>query len=144
MSKAQSLCYIIMTPLTTFHGRPDARSNFTAFVILWANIIYHPQHDFVEHDRRLIRDAISLTDKQLNYDGLEKYKQLQCVLAGLERLADVTTNYAKENEGYRLASDINLQIDGSHPALQFEGSAAENIDPIFVSSQRPNTKGSVD
>lgn len=125
-----------------YNYRPDARFNFTSFVVLLANIVYWPQHDLVEQDRRLIRDAINLTDKQLDYDGLAKYKQLQCIIVSLERLADMTVVHSRENEGYQLATDINANALADkphpHPTIQFGNAGMEDLDALFVGESSPS------
>lgn len=136
-------------------NRPDARFNFTSFVVLLANIVYWPQHDLVEQDRRLIREAINLTEKHLdNYEGLAKFKQLQCVIDNLERLADLTVIHSRQHDGYQLATDVEaLASDKSlhlpnNPTVQFGNSnsssgagggivSSGDLDDIFVSEKQP-------
>ncbi|RYO97970.1 hypothetical protein DL764_007231 [Monosporascus ibericus] len=110
---------------------PDACSNFTAFVILLANIVYHPLHEVVEHDRRLVRDAIKLREKQLDFDGLEWFRKLQVILASLDRLVEVTVNFARTNGRSDLPPEVASTLDKPYPAIQLEGFGADDIEHAF-------------
>lgn len=89
----------------------------------------------MEHDRRLIRDTIRETDKKLNRDGLGEYKNLECVLFGLERLADLAIRHSSMNGGYQLASETSLAIDKPYSIFSSEGSTVENINHTLVSHE---------
>ncbi|RYO89316.1 hypothetical protein DL766_005156 [Monosporascus sp. MC13-8B] len=110
---------------------PDACSNFTAFVVLLANIVYHPLHELVEHDRRLVRDAIKRREKQLDFDGLEWFRKLKVILASLERLVEVTVNFARTNGVYDLPPGVAPAPDKPYPAIQLEGFVADDIEHAF-------------
>ncbi|RYP77888.1 hypothetical protein DL770_007010 [Monosporascus sp. CRB-9-2] len=110
---------------------PDACSNFTAFVILLANIVYYPLHELVEHDRRLVRDAIKLREKQLDFDRLEWFRKLQVILASLERLVEVTVNFARTNGRFDPPPDAAPALDKPYPAIQLEGFGADDIEHAF-------------
>ncbi|RYP11845.1 hypothetical protein DL765_007562 [Monosporascus sp. GIB2] len=119
---------------------PDACSNFTAFVMLLANIVYYPLHELVEHDRRLVRDAIKLREKELDFDGLEWFRKLQVILASLERLVEVTVNFARTNGRYDLPPGVAPAPDKSYPAIQLEGFAADDIEHAFL-TDKPQPQG---
>ncbi|RYP33593.1 hypothetical protein DL767_004708 [Monosporascus sp. MG133] len=110
---------------------PDACSNFTAFVILLASIAYYPLHELVEHDRRLVRDAIKLREKQLDFDGLEWFRKLQVILASLERLVEVAVNFARTNGRLDLPPEVAPALNKPYPAIQLEGFGADDIEHAF-------------
>ncbi|RYP73036.1 hypothetical protein DL769_004311 [Monosporascus sp. CRB-8-3] len=107
---------------------PDACSNFTAFVILLANITYYPLHELVEHDRKLVRDAIKLREKQLDFEGLEWFRKLQIILANLERLVEATVNFARTNGRFDLPPEVTPAPDKPYPAIQLQGFGADDIE----------------
>ncbi|RYP48610.1 hypothetical protein DL768_005530 [Monosporascus sp. mg162] len=118
---------------------PDSCSNFTAFVILLANIAYYPLHELVEHDRRLVRDAVKLREKQLDFDGLEWFRKLQVILASLERLVEVTVNFARTNGRFDLPPEVAPALDKPYPAIQLEGFGADDIEHAFNTDSQIHT-----
>ncbi|XXH03348.1 hypothetical protein Hte_009746 [Hypoxylon texense] len=70
-------------------------ANFSAFIVLLANIVYFPSHELADYDRRLTLNTMGRMEKLLEHTKSAAFQQLHVVLVGLEQAADLAASRAK-------------------------------------------------
>ncbi|KAI1389376.1 uncharacterized protein F4822DRAFT_427730 [Hypoxylon trugodes] len=93
---------------------------FSSFVVLLANIVYFPLHEFVEFDQKLTANTMDHMTKLLELTGSEAFKKLHVIVVGLEQAATYAVKRAKKIvDDYEPEpepeSEANLALD--HDAL---------------------------